>query len=134
MRHCAHNLQLVFPTSMLSYVLCSDLTQVVITSPPQDTTVVEGGNATFQCMGEENGSPVTVGWQFTPSGSGTSVVLITGTNLTGIEMVTVSDGLRTMITFSGVRREADGGTVVCVAVGTSSSLTSAPATLTVHRE
>ena len=36
--------------------------------------------------------------------------LITGTTLTGISMVTVSGGLRTMLTFSGVRREADGGT------------------------
>ena len=44
------------------------------------------------------------------------VTLVTGTNLTGIEMVTVSDGLRTMVTFSGVRREADGGRLVCVAV------------------
>ena len=105
---------------------------MVITSPPQDTTVFEGSNATFQCMGEENGSPVIVGWQLTPSGSGTSVVLITGTNLTGIEMVTVSGGLRTMLTFSGVRREADGGKVVCVAVGSLSSVTSDPATLTVH--
>ena len=90
MRHCAHNPQLVFPTSMLRYVLSSDLTQVVITSPPQDTTVVEGGYATFQCIGEDNGSPVIFGLQLTPSRSGTSVVLITGTNLTGIEMVTVS--------------------------------------------
>ena len=105
---------------------------MVITSPPQDTTVFEGSNATFQCMGEENGSPVIVGWQLTPSGSGTSVVLITGTNLPGIEMVTVSGGLRTMLTFSGVRREADGGKVVCVAVGSLSSVTSDPATLTVH--
>ena len=42
------------------------------------------------------------------------MTLVTGTNLTGIEMVTVSDGLRTMVTFSGVQREADGGRVVCV--------------------
>ena len=107
----------------------------MITNPPQDATVVEGGNATFQCAGEENGVAVIFGWRFISSGSGTSVVtLITGTTLTGIEMVTVSDGLRTMLTFSGVRREADGGTVVCVAVGSSGSVTSDPATLTVQCE
>ena len=85
-------------------------------------------------MGEENGVGVIFGWRFTPSGSGASVVLITGTTLSGIEMVTVSDGLRTMLTFSGVRREADGGKVVCVAVGSSGSVTSDPATLTVQCE
>ena len=53
-----------------------------------------------------------IGWRFTPSGSPVSVVLITGTNLTGIGMVTVSDGLRTMLTFSGVRRET--GRLWCV--------------------
>ena len=63
----------------------------MITNPPQDTTVVEGGNATFQCMGVENGVAVILGWLFTPSGSATSIVLITGTNLTGIETVIVSD-------------------------------------------
>ena len=77
---------------------------------------------------------VIMGWRFTPSGSAVSVVLITGTNLTGIEMVTVSDGLRTMVTFSGVRREANRGSVVCLAFGSSSSLTSDPATLTVQCE
>ena len=43
------------------------------------------------------------GWRFTPRGSLASEFLITGTTLTGIEMVTVSDVLRTMVTFSGVR-------------------------------
>ena len=54
-------------------------------------------------------------WRFTLSGSSVPVTLITGTTLTGIEMVTVIDELRTMLTFHAVRREADGGTVVCVA-------------------
>ena len=85
-------------------------------------------------MGEENGVAVIFGWRFTTSGSLVSVILITGTALTGIEMVTVSDGLRNMLTFSGVRREADGGTVVCVAFGSTSSQTSDPATLTVQCE
>ena len=107
---------------------------MTITNPPQDVTVVEGGNATFQCAGEEDGTAVIFGWRFTPSGSSISVVLITGTSLTGIEMVTVGDGLRTMLTFSGVQREAGGATLVCVAVGSSTSLTSDPATLTVQCE
>ena len=106
---------------------------MTITNPPQDANVVEGGNATFQCAGEEDGMALPIAWQFTPSGSSMSVILITGSNLTGIEMVTVSDGLRTMLTFSGVRREAGGGTVVCVAVG-SSQLQPHPATLTVQCE
>ena len=96
---------------------------------PQDVTVVEGENVTFQCTAEDNnGSPVTVGWFFTPSGSSSQIPLITGTTVTGIEMVTVSDGLRTMVTFSGVRREVEGGTVVCGASG----LTSNPVILTVQ--
>ena len=60
-----------------------------------------------------------------------TVTLVTGTNLTGIEMVTVSNGLRTMVTFSGVRREADGRKLVCVAVF-SSGVISKPATLTIQ--
>ena len=106
---------------------------MTITNPPQNVTVVEGGNATFQCAGEENGMALPIAWQFTPSGSSMSVILITGSNLTGIEMVTVSGGLRTVLTFSGVRKEAGGGTVVCVAVG-SSLLQPHPATLTVQCE
>ena len=125
-----HNPYLVLPTAFF----CSDLAQVTITNPPQDVNVVEGGNATFQCAGEEDGTALLIGWRFTPSGSPVSVVLITGSNLTGIEMVTVSDGLRTMLTLSGVQREAGGGTVVCTAFGPSSSLTSNPATLTVQCE
>ena len=101
----------------------------MITNPPQDATVVEGENVTFQCTAEDNnGSPLLVGWFFTPRGSSSSMALITGTNLTGIEMVTVSDEQRTMLTFSGVRREADGGTVVCGASGVMSN----PAILTVQ--
>ena len=102
----------------------------MITNPPQDTTVVEGGNVTFQCMGEENGSPLTVGWRFTPSGSSAEVGLATGTSLTGIDMITVSGEQRTALTFSGVRREANGGTVVCVISGVMSN----PAILTVQCE
>ena len=107
---------------------------MTITSPPQDATVVEGGNATFQCAAEENGMAILVGWLFTPSGSSMPMTLITGTNLTGIEMVTVSDGLRTMVTFSGVQREADGGRLLCLGFGSTGSVESDPATLTVQCE
>ena len=132
--HRYYNWYLAVHLAMLGYVFCSGLAQLRITNPPHDATVVERGNATFQCAGAENEMSLTMeyGWRFTPSGSAASVVLITGTNLTGIEMVTVNDGLRTMVTFSGVRREADGATLVCVAVGTSSSLISDAATLTVQ--
>ena len=44
-----------------------------------------------------NRTTLVFGWLFTLSGSSVPVTLITGTNLTGIEMVTVSDGLRTMV-------------------------------------
>ena len=104
---------------------------MTITNQPQNTTVTEGGDATFTCMAEENGTPVTIGWQFTPSGSSMVTALSTGTSLTGIEMVTVSDGLRTMVTFSGVLREADRGRVVCLGLGNGATAESDPAILTV---
>ena len=102
-----------------------------ITNPPQNAAVAEGEDVSFTCTAVDiNGSPVVVGWRFTPSGSSSAIPLITGTNLTGIEMVTVSDGLRTTLILSGVRREADGGTVVCAASGDTSN----PAILTVQCE
>ena len=113
-----------------------------VTNAPQNTTVTEGNNTTFTCTAEENGSPVTVGWRFIPKGekswrfipkggnTSSQIPLENGTNLTGIEMVTVSDGLRTVLTFSGVRREADGGKVKCLAAGDISE----PALLTVQCE
>ena len=103
---------------------------MTITNAPQNATVAEGEDTTFNCTAEGNGSPVTVGWRFTPSGSSSEVPLATGTTLTGIEMVTVSGGPRTTLTFSGVRREANGATVVCVAATDRSD----PANLTVQCE
>ena len=88
---------------------------MIVTNEPQNTTVTEGSNTTFTCTAEENGSPLTVGWRFTPSGS--SEVSLNNVTVTGIDMVTVSNLPRTMLTFSGVRREADGGKVVCLASG-----------------
>ena len=102
---------------------------MTITNPPQDTTVTEGGNAGFQCAAEENGTALVISWRFTPSGSSVQLILTTGTVLTGIEMVTVSGGLRTRVTFSGVRREADGGTVMCRAVGSSTVVYAASLTV-----
>ena len=121
-----------FKVTLISLYFCSGVAQEVIPSPPQSVSVTEGEDTTFTCMALNNGSPVTVGWRFIPNGgkSSSEVPLITGTTLTGVEMVTVSDGLRTMLTFSGVRREADGGMVVCrTAVARSD-----PATVTVQCE
>ena len=125
--HRCYNRYLAVHLAMPGYVFCSGLAQLRITNPPQDATAVERGNATFLCAGEENGMAVIIGWRFSPSGSAASVVLITGTSLTGIEMVTVSDGLRTMVT----HLVKCGGTVMCTAFGSSGSLDSGPATLTV---
>ena len=110
-----------------------------IRSPPQSANVTEGEDITFTCMVEKNGSAIKAAWKFTPSGSSqvpvaNGTILITNTSLTGIEMVTVSDGLRTMLTFSGVQREADGGSVVCIGSGNTSIVESDPATLTVQCE
>ena len=60
---------------------------------------------------------IPYGWEFIPRGSSSRMDVLNGTSLTGIAMVTVSDGLGNVLTFSGVRREADGGAVVCLAVG-----------------
>ena len=102
----------------------------MITNPPQNAAVAEGDDTTFNCTAENNGSPITVGWGFTPSGSSSRVGLATGTSLTGIDMVTVSGEQRTTLTFSGVRREANGGMVQCIASGASST----PVNLTVQCE
>ena len=110
----------------------------MLTNEPQDVTATEGGDVTYNCTalqgGSENGTPLLIAWRFTPSGSSGPVTLITGTNLTGIEMVTVSNGLRTMLTFSGVQREANGGRVVCIAIGSSAAITSELAALIIRCE
>ena len=51
-----HILQLELPAPMLDYMFCSGLAQLAqlsITNPPQDTTVVEGGNAWARRTGWE---------------------------------------------------------------------------------
>ena len=78
---------------------------------PQDATVVEGGDATFQCAVEENGMVLQFDWDYTPR-VGMLTTVITGTTVAGVSMVTVS-GDRTQLTLSGVQREVDGATVVC---------------------
>ena len=97
---------------------------------PQDTTVVEGGDATFQCAAEENGMALLFAWDYTPKG-GMVTTVITGTPVAGVSMVTVS-GDRTQLTLSGVQREVDGATVVCSALGSSEWIPSNPATITVQ--
>ena len=106
-------------------------------NPPLSTSVTEGEDVTFRCTAEHFFRPfqplLTVDWHFTPSGSSKAVYWFNGTldrikNLTGIEMIAVSGERRSMLTFSGVRREADGGSVVCVVDGGGKS---DPAILTV---
>lgn len=107
----------------------------MFTSQPQNANVTEGEDTNFTCTAEEGGLPINVSWQFTPSGSSSEMTLANGSNLTwhGIEMVTVSDAPRTVLTFSGVQRKADGGTVVCITLGTV-HFRSHPAILTVQCE
>ena len=97
---------------------------------PQDATVVEGGDATFQCAAEENGTALLFGWDFICKG-GMLTIVITGTPVGGVSMVTVSSD-RTQLTLSGVQREVDGATVVCTALASTSAVESNPATITVQ--
>ena len=97
---------------------------------PQDATVIEGGNTTFQCAAEENGTVLLFGWDFIRKGDMLTTV-ITGTPVAGVSMVTVS-GDRTQLTLSGVQREVDGATVVCAALASTSAVESNPATITVQ--
>ena len=97
---------------------------------PQDATVVEGGDATFQCAAEENGMALLFVWDYTPKG-GMVTTVITGTSVAGVSMVTVS-GDRTQLTLIGVQREVDGATVVCSALASTEQIPSNPATITVQ--
>ena len=108
----------------------------MFTNQPQNVTVLEGGDATFNCTAVENGMALneTYGWQFIPSGSSPRMDVLNGTNLNRIAMVTFNNELATMITFSGVQREADGGAVVCLAIGRLVVEESDPAFITVERE
>ena len=106
------------------------MAQEVISKSPQSVSVTEGENANFTCLAHTNKMSISVGWRFIPSSSSSEKALTNGINLTGIDIVTVSDGLRTVLAFRGVRREVDGGMVVCrTAVARSD-----PATLSVQCE
>ena len=70
------------------------------------------------------------GWDYTPKG-GMATIVITGTTVAGVSMVTVS-GDRTQLTLSGVQREVDGATVVCTAIASSDAIPSSLATITVQ--
>ena len=59
------------------------------------------------------------------------MAVITGSQLAGVTMVTVS-GDRTQLTLSGVQREVNGATVVCSAIGSTGNVDSDPATITVQ--
>ena len=91
---------------------------------------MKGGDATFQCVAEENGMVLLFGWDFIHQG-GMLTTVITGTPVAGVSMVTVS-GDRTQLTLSGVQREVDGAMVVCAALGSSEWIPSNPATITVQ--
>ena len=92
------------------------LAQVTFITQPQNTTVIEGGDATFQCAAEESGMVLLFGWNFTPKGSMLTIVT-TCTPVAGVSMVTVS-GDRTQLTLSGV---VDGTTVICSEFGSTVS-------------
>ena len=57
--------------------------------------------------------------------------VITGSQLAGVTMVTISSD-RTQLTLSGVQREVDGATVVCLALGSIGMVDSNPATVSVR--
>ena len=69
-------------------------------------------------------------WDFTPVG-GHRRAVSTGSNLTGISMVTINGDL-TQLTLSGVQREVDGAMVLCSAIGSTGNVDSNPATVTVY--
>ena len=99
-------------------------------TPPEDATVTEGGDATFRCEAEENGMALLFGWDIAPVG-GTRQTVITGSQVAGVSMVTVSAD-RTQLTLTEVQREVDGSTVLCSALGSTQDVTSNPATITVQ--
>ena len=103
---------------------------MTILTQPQDATIVEGGDATFVCAGLENGMAVQFIWDFTPVG-GHRRAVSTGSNLTGISMVTVNGDL-TQLTLRGVQREVEGAMVLCSAIGSTGNVDSNPATVTVY--
>ena len=117
---------------MFSFALAIDtgLTQVTFITQPQNTTVMKGGDATFQCVAEENGMVLLFGWDFIHQG-GMLTTVITGTPVAGVSMVTVS-GDRTQLTLSGVQQEVNGATVVCSAFGSTVVINSNPSTINVH--
>ena len=97
---------------------------------PEDATVTEGGDATFRCEAEENGTALLFGWDIAPAG-GSRRSVFNGSQVAGVSMVTVSAD-RTQLTLSGVQREVDGATVVCTAFGPTQEVDSNSATITVQ--
>ena len=106
------------------------LAQVTFITQPLNMIVVEGGDATFLCATEENGMALLFGWDYT-SKEGMVTTVVTGTPVGGVSMVTVSSDW-TQLTLSGVQREVDGGTVMCTALASTSTVESNPATINVH--
>ena len=121
---------LIACTSHFGALHAAGLAQVTFLTQPQDATVVEGGDATFQCAAEENGMALQFIWDFIPKG-GMVTIVITGTPVAGVSMVTVNSD-RTQLTLSGVQREVDGATVVCAALTLSERIPSNPANISVQ--
>ena len=121
---------LIACTSHFGALHAAGLAQVTFLTQPQDATVVEGGDATFQCAAEENGTALQFGWDYTPKG-GMVTTVFNGTTVAGVSMVTINSD-RTQLTLSGVQREVDGATVVCRAFASTMDVPSNPATISVQ--
>ena len=121
---------LIACTSHFGALHAAGLAQVTFLTQPQDATVDEGGDVTFQCAAQENGMALQFTWRYTPKG-GMVTAVITGTPVAGVSMVTVSSD-RTQLTLSGVQREVDGATVVCIALASTEQVISNPATISVQ--
>ena len=117
-------------SSSASLAIDTGLAQVTLLTQPQDATVVEGGDVTFQCAVEEKGMALLFRWDVILQG-GMPTTVTTGTPVAGVSMVTISDDGR-QLTLSGVQREVDGATVVCTALASTSDVESNPATITVQ--
>ena len=70
-------------------IIDTGLVQVMFITQSQNATVIEGGDATFQCAAEENGIVLLFGWNFTPKG-GMVTTVTTGTTVARVSMVMVS--------------------------------------------
>ena len=116
--------------NFLCFLYSSALAEVTILTQPQDTNVTKGGDATLCCAAMENGMTLQFVWIFTPVGE-SPVFVVNNTEIAG-SMVLISGDDRGRLTLSKVRREMNGATVVCSALGYTGNLDSNPATVNVQ--